>query len=156
MGRPRTRYVILPYHLLLAKLTFPQFKDLRAARHLLYHNSRYQAKIQKRDARIAEVEQTCSDLRAELEKEREELEKLEKELCDEQATAARLDEERHVAVTKCAELEKQLEEERLIASAKYTELEEAAFEERDRFVLSERALEEDKARLKAECDEWRT
>ena len=85
-----------------------------------------------------------------------ELEKLEKELCDEQATAARLDEERHVAVTKCAELEKQLEEERLIASSKYTELEAAAFEERDRYALSEKALEEDKARLKAECDEWRT
>ena len=33
---------------------------------------------------------------------------------------------------------------------------EVAFEERDRFALLEKELEEDKARLKAECDDWRT
>ena len=56
-----------------------QFKDLRAARHLSYRNSRYQAKIQKRDARIAHVKDDCSVLKLELEKEGEEIAKLEKE-----------------------------------------------------------------------------
>ncbi|PIL27498.1 hypothetical protein GSI_10649 [Ganoderma sinense ZZ0214-1] len=133
-----------------------QFKDLRAARHLLYHNSRYQAKIQKRDARIADVEHDCSVLKLELEKEREEFAKLEKELAEEQEIATKLEEELHLATTKCGDLEKILDEERTISSAKYTDLECTAFEERDRFALLEKELEEDKARLKAECDEWRT
>ena len=141
----------LPHGLLNPRHT--QFKDLHAARHLLYHNSRYQAKIQKRDARIADVEHDCSVLKEDLEREREEFAKLEKELADEMTRMSELTED---AVTKCSDLEKQLDEERAIASVKYTELECAAFEERDRFALSEKELEEDKARLKAECDEWRT
>ena len=133
-----------------------QFKDLRAARHLLYLNSRYQAKLQKKDVRIADVEQACSDLKTQLEKEREVFEKLEAELRDEQATAAKLDEEQQAVTLKCEELEKQLDAERASASAKYSELERAAFQERDSFAQSEKALEEEKARLKAECDGWRT
>ena len=138
------------------KPTPMQFKDLRAARHLLYHNSRYQAKIQKRDTRITDVEHDCSVLKQELEKEREEIAKLEKELAEEQEIAAKWEEEQHLATTKCGDLEKLLDEERAISSAKYTELECTAFEERDRFALLEKELEEDKARLKAECDDWRT
>nr|VWO94863.1 Uncharacterized protein [Ganoderma boninense] len=154
--RPELEGLLQDCHDWLDEQPQDQFKDLRAARYLLYHNSRYQAKIQKRDARIADVERDCSVLKMELEKEREEIAKLEKELAEEQDIATKLHDELHLATTKCGDLEKMLDEERTIASAKYTDLECTAFEERDRFALLEKELEEDKARLKAECEEWRT
>ena len=75
--------------------------------------------------RVGDVEQTCSDLKAQLEEELE-------------------------------NLRRQLEDERDVAAAKYEELEQKSFDEREALLVVEKELQEDKERLRRECDEWRT